>query len=401
MHICILAIAYFRQFWYNGGMAHHDVILLISPVLPGRLHGIAKFAREHGWYLTVDNRSLPPFGWHGDGALVMLDPRNTSLVKWIRRLRRRGTPIVDLTIAAPATRIPRVCGDNDAIGRLAARHFAEHGFHHTAWFSSKWTNVHSERCAAFFSATHGCNPMKFIFRKTNSRGERNWSSLRRWIAEQLAAAPKPLGVFAYSDQDATHVLNACREAGISVPEEVAILGVDDNVILCESQFVTLSSIRQDYERIGYDGSALLESLMSGGKAPKTAIRIPPTGITIRKSTDVTAAANPTIRRANEIIRRNISDRFGVEQLAAELNVSRTTLSRIFKRELGCSAGKEIMRQRLAMAKSMLSENAFSVEATAMRCGFCSGPHLANVFKRSFGVSPRKWRSMAASPTAPR
>ena len=116
--------------------------------------------------------------------------------------------------------------------------------------------------------------------------------MSRWLTAELARLPKPLGIFAYSDYDASRVLGICREHGIDVPREVSILGVDNNPIICENQQIALSSVNHDLERVGYEGAALLDRLMQGEAAPERPVLIPPRGVTTRQSTDTAAVSDP-------------------------------------------------------------------------------------------------------------
>lgn len=385
-------------------MERRHVLILVTPAYQPRLAGIARFARQHGWQLTiVDRLARQPRGWKGDGVLVTLreDPAPVAFVK---ALRKRKVPVVDLTFNRPEMRLPRVSGDHAALGRLAREHFTERNFHHFAWFSTNWLNVHRLRYEGFSvpsgpsqSAALHVRPSRWVFAE-EAPPERldDFAYFDRWLGAKLKAAPKPLALLAYDDADASRALGACLAAGLSVPENVAILGIGGDRLICENQPVPLSSVEHDQERTGYEGAALLDKLMNGGGPPAKPILIPPCGITVRASTDFVAAANPIVRRALEYIRAHLGRPFGLEQIAAATGVSRATVARLFEKELGRPVGAEILRHRLREAKHLLRNDALSVAEIAYRTGFCNPAYFTNTFRRETGVAPKAWRK---SPSA--
>lgn len=360
-------------------MTHKDVLLLVSPTVAACLRGITRFAHDNGWFVTIDDREHPPADWRGDGVLATIGQNRASLMEFVKRTRRRGIPVVDLTNAAPSLHVPRVCGDNIEMGRIAAEHFQERGFHRAAWFSSKWGNVQRLR---FQGLAENGFPDAIDLAGLD----------RPHLARRLSTLPKPIAVFAYSDNDASRVLNACRDAHIVVPEEVAILGVDNNELICLNQPTPLSSIRHDLERVGYEGAALLQKLMGSTSAmPAQSILIKPCGVAVRQSTEVEAADSPQLRRAFAIIRRDISKSTGIEQIAAELGMPRKELNRIARQELGHTLTEELARQRLARAKVLLADTDKTLLAIASETGFCHAAHLANAFRSAFGITPGRFR----------
>ena len=221
-------------------MRQRSVLLLISPAYPPRLQGIARFARTHGWHLMIEDRlARLPRGWTGDGALVTLRA-NEETVEYVRKLRRRHIPVVDLTFQRPDVRIPRVTGDHAAAGRAAAEHFLGRHFRNAAWYSTIWTHVHALRYGGFARAWPGEPPLKWVLaEKTTPETFDDWRLFTRLLGQALRQAPKPLAVLTYDDADAARVLSACLAANISVPEEVAVMGIGDDTVVCENQAVPL------------------------------------------------------------------------------------------------------------------------------------------------------------------
>ena len=371
------------------------VLLQLGYTSQRRLEGIADFAKAHGWSIALEDRSSLPKGWTGDGAMVLLRARQPKLVAFARKLAARGIPIVDLTICHPEVDIPRMIGDHAAIGALAAEHFAERRFRTVALFAKDDTNIEKLRFGGFrrrWRELGGDPPAEFFWRPaTSARRYDDWQAFSRWLSSRLAAAPKPVAVFAFNDADAARVLGVALANGLSVPEEVAILGVDDETIVVENQPVPLSSVRHDLYRLGYESAALLERMMDGEPAPSRPVLVPPLGISVRRSTDVVAVSSPLMRRALALVSEHLADAYGASELAAGLGVSRATLNRLFCAELESTPSAEFLRQRVARAKLLLSTSDEPMKAVAAACGFCDGAHFANTFKRATGVSPLAWR----------
>ena len=143
-------------------MKHQEVLLLISSFPTARFHGISNFARKLGWSLTIEDRHFPPKSFRWDGALVMLEPENVALQRFIKGLKQRSIPVVDLVWAAPKTALPRVCGDNAQMGLLAARHFHERGLKRMAWFSQGWGNVQRQRYDGLVASKLFDTPIRLI-----------------------------------------------------------------------------------------------------------------------------------------------------------------------------------------------------------------------------------------------
>ena len=282
-----------------------NVLLLTTPSSPGRFAGVARFARANAWHLTVADRLTHALdGWTGDGALVTLRDDET-IMRHVRSLRKHGIPVVDLTLTRPDVPLPRVAGDNAAIGRAAAAHFASRYFRHAAWFSTGWGHQHELRFKAFADALVTA-PERWAWELTTQKAKADdWHSLSRWLARRLSSAKRPLGVFCFDDADASRVESAALAAGLSIPADVAILGAGDDAPLCQSQMVPISSVRHDLERNGYAGAALLARLMSGGKPPSEPILIAPRGIAERVCVRPRASTvNHAARRVAWSITRN-------------------------------------------------------------------------------------------------
>ena len=376
-----------------------DVLLAMTPYVPWRIEGVRRFAREAGWNLIDASRLVGGLGglagWRGDGAIVTLrDDAETPA--FVLRLRRAGTPVVDLSNQRPDIRIPRVCLDNVAVGRLAARHFLEFNHRHAAWFSTHWMNVHAQRFEGFCEGW-GREVERWVLRDGISSGR--WNDARavaRWLSARLRAAPKPLAVFCHCVEDAVRILAECETCAIRVPEEIAILATGDDQGACEAQSVPLSCIPLQGEKHGYEAAALLQRLMDGEPPPRGPVLVPPGTLAVRASTDWTAASDPLVAKALALVAGNLSRPWGVAQLSRELGVPPLRLGRHFTAELGRTPGAEILRQRLSKARTLLRETELTLEEIASQCGFCNASYLSNLFRREMGMTPRQWRNACAA-----
>ena len=387
-------------------MKQRNVLLVIQPAYPERIQGIARFARSHGWHLTiVDRLARFPRGWRGDGALVTLRG-NAKTNRFVRGLVRDGIPVVDLTFNHPEIKLPRVSGDHEAFGRLAREHVASLNFRHFAWFSTGWSHVHELRYNGFATPPHtgdrplgnGVCPLRWVLEEILNPSEiDNWRLFLKVIGKRIEKAEKPLALLTYDDADAAKVLSAALEAGLRVPEDVAIMGIGNDVVICENQAVPLSSVDHDLERNGYEGAALLAKLMSARRAPRAphpapcTKLIPPRGIVVRKSTDTLATDDPTVSAALREIARRLPTVFGVAEIADALKVPRTRLDRLFAEKFSRSVGKEIVRQRIERAKKLLAATDKPMKEIAALCGYCNAGYFTNAFRSETGLTPKAWR----------
>jgi len=240
-----------------------DVLLALGRYNPKMHRGVARFAGQHNWHINAEMAYFGqlPHGWKGDGIITLLDVQE-EIIDFVLVAR---VPVVDLSVIREDVPLPRVVGDHRLVGCLAAEHFLERGFRHFAWFSTMDDVVSRLRLAGFRQtlarAGFACESWFFQRRPLERRNE--WAGKCAFLERRLKTMPKPAAVFAFQDADASNVLDACADAALAVPEEVTILGVDNNELICESARVPLSSVNHDLDGVGYEGAALLHRLMLG------------------------------------------------------------------------------------------------------------------------------------------
>jgi len=367
---------------------------MISPMSAQRVTGIAQYAQEHGWNLLImDRLGHHPVVWKGDGVLATIRS-DSAVCKQIGKFIDAGLPVVDLTESRPDVSVPRVTSDHTEIGRIAGRHFAERNFRHLAWFSTAWGNVHRMRFEGF-SETSPTPPVRWVVTEADSHlhPASDWKDFVRWVRECLKKTPKPLAVLCYDETDAARLLYATRELGVSVPDDLAILSIGNDPLVCENQSVPLSSIDQNLCRGGYEAAALLDRLMRTRKHPARVetMRVPPVGVVVRQSTDVLAVADPNVRRAIQYISDNLDKKIGSPQIAEVLGIPRARLDERIRAELGHSIGTQIRKMRFSKACALLRTTDMTVGEIAAQTGFCHQSHLTNAFRQTLGSSPNAWR----------
>jgi LacI family transcriptional regulator len=362
----------------------------------GMLRGVARYVREHGpWSLYHRPLGLgdrpPPWlkDWRGDGILARID--NQSMA---RAVLNSGVPAIDLRGTLPEFGLPHVGCANPSIVRLAWEHLLDRGLRHFAFCGiPRGKNRFQDlRCDLFRrtvqQAGHECNE----FPAGSSPGDvEPWERQQRRIAQWLASLPKPVGVMCGFDDRALEVLDASRRAGIAIPDEVALVSVDNDEYICRLADPPLTSIDVNPEEIGYQAAALLERMMNGAKAPRQPVEIEPRGIVTRRSTDILAIDDSQAAAAIRFIRDRACEGINVADVLTEFPRSRSSLERAFKTILGRTPKAEILRVQLERAKNLLARTDLAVADVAAKAGFRSLTYFSAAFRRTLGVSPGAYR----------
>ncbi|MCX6926711.1 MAG: DNA-binding transcriptional regulator, partial [Verrucomicrobia bacterium] len=340
-----------------------SVLVALTDTHHGFFKGVARYAREHRWHLVVDMiyTAKIPIGWQGDGIISFIGGRD-DLAEFILASR---LPAVEISMVRDDINLPRVEGDSELIGRLAAEHFLERGFRHFVWAPFRDDVVNAERYRGFANRLarddFTCHLLPPADTRHSSATSHNWAARRKLLIRDLKRLPKPLAVFGYNDCVAVDIIDACDEVGLLVPEAVAVLGVDNDLTLCENLRVPLSSVCHDLEGMAYRAAALLDRLMAGRKPPREVIRVPPTGLATRRSTDIIAIDNLQVARALRYILDNYTNPLlGVNSVVAATNLSRRALEKAFREELKRTVNHEIVRVRMAEVRKRLATTKMKV-----------------------------------------
>lgn len=389
--------------------ARRRVALLISSATAhgrGMLRGVARYVRSLGnWSTAVHFRdsAIPSWlpGWEGDGIIARVETRSAA-----RFLARAKWPTVDVRGHFPLG-IPVVDTDDAAVARVAFGHFRERGFRHLAFAGFKRVDF-SERRLEYFRASAAAAglPCHVYEAPTPPRADPTVTydqhalcfsaELREW-ARRL---PKPVAVFACTDIYAQQVLTAAQDADCAVPEEVAVLGVDNDGVFCDLATPSLSSVATDLEKAGYLAAQYLDRMMDG-IAPPPCTLVPPTGVTVRRSTDTLAVDDPDIAAALRFIAEKAAEGIRVIDVAEAAALSRRTMERRFRELVGRSPHDEIMRVRIQAAQRLLRDTDLSLAAIARMTGFNHPEYLSAACRRLTGHPPSHFRSRTgAQPRGP-
>ncbi|MBN2580464.1 MAG: XylR family transcriptional regulator [Pirellulales bacterium] len=366
-----------------------SILLALGWYYPEMHRGVVRFARSHNWHLFVDLEEMVPKHWQGHGVITLLAARQNT---W-KKLRHLKVPIVDLAESQPEIPLPRVTMDNAAIGQMAAEYFLNHGYRHFV-FMDRWGMGVSQRRGQYFQETlqevgRSCR----MFSWQEDRGKRNDTreNRHRWIIHRLREMPKPLAVLASRDVEAIEILEACFSANLLVPEQVAVLGVDNSENFCDCLRVPLSSIDDRLEKIGYEGAALLERILQGEKPPTEPIYIPPAGIVERRSTDCLAVDHPEVAKALHFIYKHAHLPITLRDVLQHLTMSRSGLEKAFREHYVRAPMEELRRIRLERAQKMLLETDEKILTIARLTGFQTPQNLCRFFTEQLGITPKRFR----------
>jgi LacI family transcriptional regulator len=378
-------------------MQRRSVALLIetsNAYARGLLHGIIEYQRQHdAWsiYLPEKDRGAAPprwiRSWHGDGLIARIETDEIARV-----VQQIGIPVVDVSAARKIDSIPWVETDDAKVAELAASHLIERGFRNFAFCGAGNFNWSVWRLEAFVAVLkkHGFECNVFASNKPHSNAK-SWPQEKRRMATWLRSLPRPIGLFASYDIRAGQVLDICRDLDIMVPDEVAVVGVDNDPIICNLAHPSLTSVIPDAVGAGYRAAELLDRLMSGGNPKQEALLLPPLGIATRQSTDSFAVDDADIRKAAKFIRDNALRGITVVDVLKVIPLSRRILERRFKEATGQTPHDAIVSQRLRRVEQLLRETDLSLEAIAVKTGFEHPEYLNVAFRKYFKVPPGRYR----------
>jgi len=378
---------------------------LTVPHLALLMKGVTEYARQHGGWtfsaslsggfpetLAMSIQSLQ--GWPGDGVIaVIITPAEA------REARALGVPVVNVAGSRGGLGLPLVMVDHRAIGRLAAEHLLDCGLRRfvylglqDVWYSELRRDGFTERIA---EAGGTCEVYETP-RRLDPR--RPWHLGLEEIDRCLEAIQPPVGILAVHDYRARLLVDECHRLGYNVPNDVAILGVDNDEVICEFCQPALSSVSRSGQRVGYEAAAMLDRLMAGQPAPAEPLLIPPDGVVKRKSTDVIAVYDPHVAAAVRFIHENLEQPFGVERLLKLLPISRRRLEKLFRENLGRTPYDYLCHLRVERAKELLmGRQKLRIADVAHRCGFASTQRFRLVFTRLAGMTPTAYRRTLGAP----
>ena len=361
------------------------------------LCGISRYIREHGpWSTFLEPRSLEEstpkwlLQWDGDGIIARVQNRAIA-----QAVLKSGIPAVDVLGVVQGQGLPLVHTDDERIAVLAAEHLMDRGFKAFGFFGLSGENWSQRRRDAFVQAVrkagHPCTVYEVPRQVHHTR---MWEDYVADLAGWVARLAKPVGLMLCSDQCGPVMLEACRRAGAALPDEVAVIGVDNDEPLCEVTDPALSSVWPDHKNVGYQAAALLHRLMRHEAAPGGPLYIPPREVVTRGSTDVLALEDRDVAEAVRYIRDRACLGLTTDEVAEHVALSRSALQRRFKRAMGRTLHEEMLRVRLRRAQDLLAGTELPIQVIARKAGFRHQVYMGAVFRARLGQTPRQYRKSA-------
>ena len=355
------------------------------------LHGPWTFYREpHAYFVPSGRTSIEELtAWKPDG--VVCPARRFDLIKSLR------VPIVALDINEYEGKVPGVVSEDQKAGQLAAEHLLSLGLENFAFCGFESMRWSQERRTAYCNAITAAGHRVQVYRSSH-RKPVLWAKeelpVRKWLTE----LPKPIGLFCANDDRSANILESCRALGYGVPEDIAVLGVDDDEYICELANPPLSSVAMASDLAGYQVAELLHKLiekkekMHGQRILASAV-----GVSARQSTDILMVRDADVRAALQFIRENVSRPIQVRNIVRATNLSHRTLNDRFYRECGTSILRQLTVSRIAHISRLLRETSLSIGEISRMVGFDTDRHFARFFRRATDMPPQESRRNHAPP----
>ncbi|HRK31774.1 MAG TPA: substrate-binding domain-containing protein [Tepidisphaeraceae bacterium] len=347
----------------------------------GVVRGIASFAFSRAWVCRVeginDSRILNNLKDY-DGLIVQAATPTQA-----RALSRASIPAVNVSSALPLKQVPSVVSDDRLVGRVAADYLLRRGFRHFAYFSPD--------NRSFAKLRHEGLSQRLSEVSQSAELARDEPALRAILRRRR----EPIAIMGCNDRAGLTALDLCSQLGVKVPDEAAILGVDNDEMMQSLAFPGLSTVDTARQRIGFEAAAMLEQLIDRKPPTSNLVFVPPVGVITRQSTDTTAIADGDVAEALRFIERHAGRPIGVTDVTRELPLSRRQLERRFRQIVGRSVLDEIRRCRIERAQQLLVNTELTLKQVAIASGFASTSYLSVVFHKRVGVTPMQYRARSA------
>ena len=371
-----------------------------SPYQRKMIRGVAAYASQVGnWLLYVEEDPLDKLpdmkSWHGDGIITSFsEERYAALVRGL------DIPVVGVeggySWYEQDSGIPYFATDDAAVARMAADHLLGQGYPRLAYCGlpkSRHTGWSETRQRAFRERAREAGVPCEVYTGRH-RATRQWAALQKDLGHWLRSLPKPVGIMAGNDARARHVLEACRSVGLRVPEDVAVVGVDNNELMCELTDPPLSSVEQGARELGYRAAELLDRMMAGKRPRQIANYVAPERVIVRRSTDALAIKDVDVAAALRFIRAHACERIRVADVLNEVSISRSTLETRFRSIIGKTIREEIHDTMLAQAQTLIAAKELPLKQVAREAGFSHVQHMTNLFRRRLGRTPGEFQRLA-------
>ena len=363
------------------------------------LQGIARYSRLHGpWSFHItpgDYKQVVPKikQWGGTGIIARIPDKHVA-----QAILNAGVPTIALGLTDeqlspgnPLSKISEISSDARAVSKMAADHLLERQFIHFAYVGSEDRGWSRRREQAFYNYLAKRGFDTHIYRQPKRPQERMWEREQAYLAKWIAELPTPIGLLACDDDRGREVLEACTLAGLNVPEDVAVVGVDNDDVFCDLADPPLSSVALNVESAGYRAAQLLDGMMSGKIRKPRRIVVEAVAVVNRRSTDIVAIDDQDLTAALQFIRRANGRDLSVGSVVEQVSVSRRMLEKRFRQTVGRSILEDIHLVRLEQAKRLLLETPYPVSKIARLAGFGTTGYFIQFFLKRMGKTPRRYR----------
>jgi LacI family transcriptional regulator len=365
--------------------------------------GISKYSRLHGpWTfyriplfyreLQKKKETISDLKDWGPDGIIMGDTFYPTKVQRAREIIKLGVPTIAIANEPNIPGVVNVVANNDQIGPMAADHLLGCGLKHFACcgFDDVFWSV--ERGESFAAAVAEAGFETHFYKQPKSRAKQLWKNEQLVMANWLKFLPKPVGLMVCNDDRGQQAIDACNIAGLNVPDDIAIIAVDNDELVCDLTDPTLSSVNLNFQRAGYESAELLDKLMAGKlKTMNRKIKVHPTHVVTRQSTDILAIDDPLVSAALRFIRRNAKKDIQISDVVEVVATSRRTLQQRFRKLMHRSLHDEIMRVRVKLVAQLLVETNLSVSEIMARLNYASPEHISRSFKKIKGLTPVAYR----------
>ncbi|MDX1565617.1 MAG: substrate-binding domain-containing protein [Phycisphaeraceae bacterium] len=360
---------------------HHDAVA-----------GVLKYARQQeAWTCVLEPwigsspESKDP-AEHYDGVVGRI---SGALGRYAEA---RHFPVVNIWVNSPARSTPAVFPDIHAISLMSAKHLMSRGFNRFAFIGAEGSRPSNIKYQGLLNLTgQPAERVPRILIPAILNDAQGWQAMQSSVRAFVQKLKPPVGILAADDLIGRYLVDVCLNANLRVPDDVAVVGTGNDLLICDALEPTLSSIDAGYERIGYRAAALLDRLIQGEPAPAEPLLVDPVELIPRRSTDVFAVDDRSVAEALRFIWDHHAQRIGVDDIVADLPMTRRTLERRFRDVLGRTIHEEIMRSKIEHAKRRLIETKDSIQRIARDCGFSSQAHMSKVFRRFENSAPSEFR----------
>ena len=346
--------------------------------------GIAEYALEQGWHLDAQmtvNQQLPD-SWKGDGVICSLVPGDSS-----DKIKALGLPAV--SIGPSYVKMPSVITDGLASAQMIFDYFRSKGFVNFAFYQEYPTSMFEPVIS--YKKLLEDNGFDLVD-ITPSVYHENWSKRSAVLCENLRKLKLPTAIFCTRDNGGSELVNVCFENGIQIPEQISLLGKQNETLICETLQTPLSSLDVNMKQLGYQAAAQLDRLMNGEEIEAVKL-VKPSGVVERKSTESIAVSNESVRNAVRFIRENYMRPLNIEEVADDCGMSVRSLQRLVLKHTGKTLKLIILEMRMNEARRLLKLTDFTVDYVSNRCGYPVSRNFYKAFKRSCGMTPDEFRKL--------